>query len=228
MKEEKTWFETMDGSPQSDWFAERSYFSSPIWFENATGFLDLVKQVCTEYIKIEKKQVKQKLKSTNDFGVIYQSGGLEKISDLSQFVEYVGKRSWDFLDNQGFDLTKHNLIFKDMWYQEFPKDGGGFQELHTHSNIHVTGFYFIESSDKSTRPVFTDPRPGALMTKLPMKETKDICHASTNINFIPQPGTLMLFNGYLPHSFPVVSGNAPFKFIHFNLQAIPQGGINVV
>ena len=109
--EEKTWFETMDGSPQNDWFAERSYFGSPIWFENATGFLDTVKKVCDEYIKIEKKQMKKKLKSKNDFGVIYQSGGLEKISDLSQFVEYIGKRSWDFLDSQGFDLTKHNLIF---------------------------------------------------------------------------------------------------------------------
>ena len=226
--EEKNWFETMDGSPQNDWFAERSYFSSPIWFENAAGFLDVVKKVCNDCINIEKKQASKKIKSKNDFGYIYQSGGLEKISDLSQFVEYVGKRSWDFLDNQGFDLTNHNLIFKDMWYQEFPKEGGGVQESHAHPNIHVSGFYFIESNDKSTRPVFTDPRAGALMTKLPMKETKDICHASTNINFIPQPGTLMLFNGYLPHAFPLVSGKEPFKFIHFNLQAVPQGAINVV
>ena len=226
--EEKTWFETMDGSPENDWFAERSYFSSPIWFENAIGFLDVVTKVCTECVEIEKKQASKKIKSKNDFGYIYQSGGLEKISDLSQFVEYVGKRSWDFLDSQGFDLSNHNLIFKDMWYQEFPKQGGGVQESHAHSNIHVSGFYFIESNDKSTRPVFTDPRAGALMTKLPMKETKDICHASTNINFIPQPGTLMIFNGYLPHAFPLVSGKEPFKFIHFNLQAVPQGAINVV
>ena len=34
-----------------------------------------------------------------------------------------------------------------------------------------------------------------------------------------QPGTLLLFNSWLPHQFSVDNGVDPFRFIHFNLQA---------
>lgn len=225
---EADWFKTMDGNPQSDWFSEQSFFGSPIWFENAKEFLDDVDRVSSKYIDMEKERLKEQIELSNKFGMVYQSGGLEKLKELATFTQYIGKRSWDFLDNQGFDLTNFNLIFKDMWCQEWSENGGGFQDSHSHSNIHVTGFYFIKCSDKSSRPVFTDPRPGAIMTKLPLKSTSSIVHGSENINFIPQPGTIMLFNGYMPHSFPVVSGNAPLKFIHFNLQAIPKGVVHVI
>lgn len=226
--EEKKWFETMDGNPEKDWFSEQSYFSSPIWFENATHFLKNVIKVSDKYTKLEKKRIKKTFKLKNDYGVVYQSGGLEKVPELKEFTEYVGKRSWDFLDSQGFDLSNFNLIYKDMWCQEFSENGGGFQNSHSHPNVHVTGFYFLECSAKTSRPVLSDPRPGAVMTKLPLKQKTNICHGSEEINFVPSPGTLMIFNPYIPHSFPVVPGKEPFKFIHFNLQAVPKGLIDVI
>ena len=43
---------------------------------------------------------------------------------------------------------------------------------------------------------------------------------------ITSVGTFMFFNSYLEHEFSVDHGLEPFRFIHFNLQAIPKQLIN--
>ena len=35
-----------------------------------------------------------------------------------------------------------------------------------------------------------------------------------------QPGDLVLFPGYMQHEFSIDYGKEPFRFIHFNLQAV--------
>ena len=61
-----------------------------------------------------------------------------------------------------------------MWVQEFAKQGGGHHSSHIHWNQHVSGFYFLKCSEKTSYPVFHDPRPGALMKKLPLKKSNEI------------------------------------------------------
>ena len=36
------------------------------------------------------------------------------------------------------------------------------------------------------------------------------------------PGSLLLFPGYLEHEFVLDHGIKPFRFIHFNIQAVPS------
>ena len=36
----------------------------------------------------------------------------------------------------------------------------------------------------------------------------------------PEPGTLILFPSFLEHGFPLDHGIEPFRFMHFNLQAV--------
>ena len=68
--------------------------------------------------------------------------------------------------------------------------------------------------------------PGALMTKLKEKDKNKMTDAISTIQYKPEPGDMVIFNGYLPHSFVVDSGKTPFRFIHFNLQAFPKQLIN--
>jgi hypothetical protein len=89
-----------------------------------------------------------------------------------------------------------------------------------HYNQHVSGFYFLKCSDRTSYPIFHDPRPGALMTKLPLQQDKEIKMGSSAINFKVRPGTFMFFPGYLTHEFPIDLGVDPFRFIHFNVQAV--------
>ena len=46
------------------------------------------------------------------------------------------------------------------------------------------------------------------------------------IPFNPKPGTFVFFNSYLCHEFVVDHGIEPFRFIHFNIKAIPKQLIN--
>jgi hypothetical protein len=200
-------------------FKEELYFSTPVWMEKKPEFLKQLKIPCDEYIKAAKDKNKELTKNNKDFGFSYHSDQIQRDVRIADFVRYVGQRSYDFLANQNFDLTNHTLIFTEMWVQEFAKKGG-HHETHVHYNNHVSGFYFLKSSEHTSCPTFHDPRPGALMTKLPIKP--GINHALDAVFFKTTPGTMMIFNSYVPHSFSVDHGKEPFRFIHWNCQAVPN------
>jgi hypothetical protein len=89
-----------------------------------------------------------------------------------------------------------------------------------HWDNHISGFYFLKCSDKTSYPVMHDPRGGAMMTKLPLKDKSKVSHMSDSIHYKPKPGTLIFFPAYIPHEFVVDDGVEDFRFIHFNLQAV--------
>ncbi len=79
-----------------------------------------------------------------------------------------------------------------------------------------------EALDKTSYPIFHDPRTGARATKLKMKDQKGVWGGTEIINFKPKPGTLIIFPGFLEHEFVVDHGIEPFRFIHWNIQAVPK------
>ena len=106
----------------------------------------------------------------------------------------------------------------------FAKKGGGHHSAHIHFNQHVSGFYFLKCSEKTSHPVFHDPKTGARTTKLTMKPNlKDLWSGNELIHFKPKPGTLIIFPGYMEHEYTVDHGKEPFRFIHWNIQAVPKG-----
>ena len=120
-------------------------------------------------------------------------------------------------------MREYITIFSDMWVQEFSKKGGGSHSAHIHENQHVSGFYFLKCSDKTSHPIFHDPRTGARSTKLRLKpELTGVFHGTSVIHFKPKPGTLIIFPGYLEHEYAVDPGKEPFRFIHWNITAIPK------
>ena len=119
-------------------------------------------------------------------------------------------------------MSLYTTMFSEMWVQEFSKKGGGYHSAHIHWNQHVSGFYFLKCSDKTSYPIFHDPRTGARATKLKMKDQKGVWGGTEIINFKPKPGTLIIFPGFLEHEFVVDHGIEPFRFIHWNIQAVPK------
>jgi hypothetical protein len=110
-----------------------------------------------------------------------------------------------------------------MWVQEFSSKGGGHHNTHVHYNTHVTGFYFLKASEKTSMPVLHDPRQGAMMTKLPQKDTAKITHANEAVHYKVKPGTMVIIPGYTPHQYPVDMGIEPFRFVHWNIICVPKG-----
>ena len=200
------------------------YFKTPIWVEDKPEFVKSLTKASNKYIKAARNfpEAKAHIKKFGDFGRSYHSTPLTMDNNFRDFRDYIGLKSWEFLDHQGFDMQQYTTMFSEMWVQEFAKKGGGHHSAHVHWNQHVSGFYFLKCSDKTSKPIFHEPRTGARSTKLKMKSNSGLFNGTELVHFKPKPGTLIFFPGYLEHEFSVDFGIEPFRFIHWNIQAVPK------
>ena len=199
------------------------YFSTPIWNEEKPEFFKSLNKASDKYIKAARKRDKKIIKANKDFGTSHHSTPLVKDNDFLDFRNYVGQRSWEFLDHHGYYMNQYVTMFSEMWVQEFSKKGGGHHSAHIHWNQHVSGFYFLKCSDKTSYPIFHEPRTGARCTKLKLKpDTTGIVLGTEQIHFKIKPGSLIIFPGYMEHEYAVDHGKEPFRFIHWNITAIPK------
>ena len=208
------------------------YFSTPVWTIEIPEWVDHVNKVTDKYIKEAYDRDKPKMderkkwlgrdywKKAKDHGWSYHSGPIQADPDLKEFWDYVGQTSWNCMDSQGFKLDDYTMFFTECWVQEFSKNGGGHHNSHIHWDNHISGFYYLKCSEYTSFPVFHDPRPGAMMTKLPQKNKSDVTLATEAVHYKPKPGTLVLAPAYLVHEYSMDPGLEPFRFIHFNVQAV--------
>ena len=211
------------------------YFKCPIWFADEPKFVDDLNKASDKYIKEAKKIIQPDIdkrnklnKTKGDLGSVYHSSTLMNDPNFKKLTSYIGATSNNLLIEMGFDMSGHQLFTTEMWVQEFAKNGGGHHTLHTHWNGHMSGFYFLKASDKTSMPLFEDPRPGNLMNLLPELDKTKVTYASSQINYKAVPGRMVFFPSYLPHQYVLDLGYEPFRFIHWNCQAIPKGVLNVV
>jgi len=202
---------------------KHEYYKTLILTEEKPEFVNSLNKASDKYIKEARKKDKKIIKQFGDFGTSHHSTPLTLDNDFMDFRNYIGQKSWEFLDYHGYDMKHYTTMFSEMWVQEFSKKGGGHHSAHVHWNQHVSGFYFLKCSEETSFPIFHDPRPAAKVTKLRLKpDLKGILYGTERIHYRPQPGTLIIFPGYLEHEYAVDHGKAPFRFIHWNIQAVPK------
>ena len=134
-----------------------NYFSTPIYHEHKPEFVKPLNKASNKYIKEAKNREKKFIKEYGDFGRSYHSTPLLGDDNFVDLKDYIGQKSWEFLDRQGFDMSQYATIFSEMWVQEFAKKGGGHHSAHIHWNQHVSGFYFLKCSSKTSYPIFHEP-----------------------------------------------------------------------
>jgi len=210
-------------------------FKCPIWFADEPAFVDDLNKASDKYIAESKKTLKPTIDKRNkkygdkgDMGHVFHSTTLIGDPNFNQLITYVGATSHNLLNEMGFDLSNYQVFTTEMWVQEFAKKGGGHHTLHTHWNGHISGFYFLKAGEETSLPIFEDPRPGNIMNLLPEKDKTKVTYASSQINYGVKPGRMIFFPSYMPHQYVVDMGYKPFRFIHWNCQAIPKGVLNVV
>ena len=220
-----------DGYPSQ--LARDELFRCPIWFAKEPKFVNDLNKSSDPYIERSKKELKKDIDKRNkkfgdkgDMGHVFHSTSLIGDPAFKELQNYVGATSHNLLLEMGYDLKDYSVFTTEMWVQEFAKKGGGHHTLHTHWNGHISGFYFLKASEKTSLPLFEDPRPGNLMNGLPEKDKSQITYASTQINYKVEPGSIIFFPSYMPHQYIVDMGYEPFRFIHWNCQAIPKAVLN--
>ena len=206
------------------------YFSSPVWWADETKFVKKLNKASDKYIKDAQKRLKKDINKRNkelgdkgDMGHVFHSTSLIGDPKFKQLQDYIGGTCYNLLDEMGFDLSNYQVFVTELWVQEFAKKGAGHHTLHTHWNGHMSGFYFLKASEKTSMPVFEDPRPGNVMNLLPEKDKSKLSLASSQFHYKVKPGRMIFFPSYMPHLYSVDMGYEPFRFIHWNCQAIPKG-----
>ena len=205
------------------------YFKCPIWWADEPKFVKKLNKSSDKYIKQAQKNLKQTIDKRNkkfgdkgDMGHVFHSTSLIGDSKFKELQDYIGATAHNLLEEMGFDLKNYTIFITEMWVQEFAKKGGGHHTLHTHWNGHMSGFYFLKASEKTSMPLFEDPRPGNIMNLLPEKDKSKVTYASSQIHYKVKPGRMIFFPSYMPHQYIVDMGYEPFRFIHWNCQAIPN------
>ena len=211
------------------------YFKCPIWWADEPKFVKKLNKASDKYIKISQKNLKKTIDDRNkkfgdkgDMGHVFHSTSLIGDPKFKELQDYIGATAHNLLLEMGFDLSQYKIFTTEMWVQEFAKQGAGHHTLHTHWNGHISGFYFLKASEATSMPLFEDPRPGNIMNLLPEKDKSKITYATSQVHYKVQPGRLIFFPSYMPHQYTVDMGYEPFRFIHWNCQAIPKGVLDVV
>ena len=209
-------------------------FKCPVWFADEPAFVDDLNRASDKYIEVAKKNLKKDIDKRNkkfgdkgDMGNVFHSTTLIGDPNFLELTNYIGATANNLLLEMGFDLTNYQVFITELWVQQFAKQGGGHHTLHTHWNGHMSGFYFLKCSEKTSRPLFEDPRAGNMMNLLPEKDKTKVTYASHQINYEVKPGRMIFFPSYMPHQYIVDMDYEPFRFIHWNCQAIPKGVLNV-
>ena len=102
------------------------------------------------------------------------------------------------MKDQGYFTDEHEFYLSGMWGQEFECTGSNI--LHVHGSSEISGFYFLETPEGGSYPIFDDPRPAKKMSDLPLTPSDQVTMATSYIHFNNvMPGTMMFFNSWLPH-----------------------------
>ena len=170
-------------------------FQDNSWLHNLNKFTE-------DYIIKSRSEKKKQAINNREFGFSNHSLFLSNDENFLEFTKFICKKSFNYLDEQGYDLSNYSLVVTELWVQEFAKDGGGNHNTHVHSNSHVSGFYFLKCSDKTSYPIFHDPRPGKLITQLPQKN-KFLTMMHISSQALIYPSTFVSVMKKRKHSFKI-------------------------
>ena len=202
------------------------FFRSPIYYEEKPEWVEKLNKLSDPYIEkaradqVENNEKKKTLGYKNDIGMTYHSEPLEPDENFRFFHNYMAKKSRWCLDDMGYKMDEYSLVYNESWVQEFSFNGAGHHWFHTHSNNHISGFFFLKCSEVTSKPMFQDPRTAHVPLKLKEKDPNKITNANDIIHYNVKPGSLMLFPAYMSHAYQVDHGIEPFRFIHINMRAI--------
>ena len=183
------------------------YFPSTIYSMYAPNFLDVCKEVYKEYLIPDE---------LDEIYPVRMSGNLIHDERMAEFNTYINQTAWNVLNSQGYKMSELSTFVTFVWAQEHHKHSSMEQHIHG-EGVQLVGFYFLETSEKCSRPMFHDPRPGKVILNLAEADINILTPASVMFNYEPIPGTLIITNAWLPHSFSRHASDEPATFIHFSI-----------
>lgn len=179
-----------------------SYFSSLIYRDEKPHWVNETLKNCEKYYE------------QNNEVCVKQTNNMVDDINMQELASYFRDSSVSILKKQGYMTDEYDFYLSSMWGQEFNHTGSNI--MHVHSDSQLSGFFFLETYEGGSYPIFDDPRYGKKMTDLINQPSEEISSASPHIHFNNVvPGTVLIFNSWLPHMITTNMAKFPTKFIHF-------------
>lgn len=168
-----------------------------------------------EQVNLVANDLLQSAEQKNPLYPVKMTGSMEMDSRLQDFARFTAVTAGNILTDQGYKTDGQGAYFESMWCQEHQKTSS--MEQHTHPNVLMLGFFFLNAPPNSSIINFFDPRAGKVATPLEELNPLNLSYASNVFQVEPKPGLLIFTNSWLPHAFTRHGNDEPLRFIHFNI-----------
>jgi len=146
--------------------------------------------------------------------VVDQTAHMANDPDLKFLVDYLVLASNTVLREQGYDVDKYELYVSGLWGHDVKCNGG--TNVHVHKNSQICGWFFLETPEGGSYPVYHDPRMNKQMVELDYVQGDTLTNASSYVHFnTVQAGTILMANSWLQHQLTPNTSQAQTKSVHF-------------
>jgi uncharacterized protein (TIGR02466 family) len=180
-----------------------TYFPSVIYREEHPDWVGYTLQVAQKYYA-----------AAQNGGVMAQTDHMANDPDLKFLVDYLVLASNTILREQGYDVDKYELYVAGLWGQDVKCNGS--TNVHIHKNSQICGWFFLETPEGGSYPVYHDPRMNKQMIELDYVQGTELTNASSTVHFNNvQPGTILMANSWMQHQLTPNMAQTETKSIHF-------------
>lgn len=180
-----------------------SYFPSVIYREEHPDWVGYTLQVAQKYYT-----------AAQNGGVMAQTDHMANDPDLKFLVDYLVLASNTILREQGYDVDKYELYVSGLWGQDVKCNGS--TNVHVHKNSQICGWFFLETPEGGSYPVYHDPRMNKQMIELDYVQSTELTNASSTVHFNNvKPGTILMANSWMQHQLTPNMAQTETKSIHF-------------
>ena len=180
-----------------------TYFPSAIYREEHPDWVGYTLQVAQKYYV-----------AAQNGGVMAQTDHMANDPDLKFLVDYLVLASNTILREQGYDVDKYELYVSGLWGQDVKCNGS--TNVHVHKNSQICGWFFLETPEGGSYPVYHDPRMNKQMIELDYVQSTELTNASSTVHFNNvQPGTILMANSWMQHQLTPNMAKTETKSIHF-------------
>ena len=179
------------------------YFPSCVYRDEQPDWVGYTLQVAQKYYA-----------AAQNGGAMAQTMHMANDPDLKFLVDYLILASDTILREQGYDMDKYELYVAGLWGQDVKCTGS--TNVHVHKNSQICGWFFLETPEGGSYPVYYDPRMNKQMVELDYVQRPELTNASSYVHFNNvKPGTVLMANSWMQHQLTQNMAQAETKSIHF-------------
>jgi hypothetical protein len=179
------------------------YFPSSVYRDEQPEWVDYTKQVVQTYYDT--------VASNNTVDQTHYMANNPKLRFLADYFLLSAEA---ILREQGYDVDKYVLYLAGMWGQDLKCNGS--TDVHIHKSSQISGWFFLETPEGGSYPVYHEPRMNKQMIELDYVQGPALTSASSLVHFNNvKPGTVIMANSWMRHQLTYNTSKEQTKSIHF-------------